>query len=407
MVIFISKLCIKLSKIFGNHGSSIGGKIARHLDKNILKKLSKNVKIVIVITGTNGKTTTSNLIASCFDKKIIHNSKGANMYQGIVNAFLETKSDTAVLEVDEGSIEKVFKDLRVDYFVITNFFRDQLDRYSEIDMIIEKIKNSIQSNTKLILNANDPFTMKLDNNNSIYYGISSDYLGFKNFEISESKYCPHCHKKLIYSKLFYLQVGYYSCENCEFKTPHLSAVASEFTNDFVVINGEKFKHNLMGNYNIFNFCATYCIAKELDLDVDNGFIKYKSYDGRMQKIGKHIVTLAKNPSGMNLSLLQINSEFKNVLFILNDNFVDGIDISWIWDADFELLKNNYEFFVAGLRKEDMALRLKYAGISSKNIHIINNLNKESMYILNDMTFCISSFTGIEEIKSIVEKRVNI
>ncbi len=404
MVKFIAKIGIKLSKFLGNDGTSIGGKIAWKLDKNILKKLAKDVETVIVITGTNGKTTTSNLIASCFDEKIIHNGKGANMYFGVISAFLQGKAKVAVLEVDEGSVNKVFNDLNVDYFVVTNFFRDQLDRYSEIDMLVDKIKSGIDQNTKLILNANDPFTMRLDHGNSVYYGISSDFDGFNDFEISESKYCPKCNKLLVYDHVFYLQIGYYKCD-CGFKTPDIKYVASKFSDGEITINNNVYHHNLVGNYNAFNLVAAYALCSEINLDVKQGFKSYYSSDGRMQLIGKHIVTLAKNPSGMNLSLQQINHNYKNVLFTLNDNYVDGLDISWIWDADFEILDNSYTYYVDGLRKTDMALRLKYAGISKDNIHVVEDIEKQLDSILTKPTFSISSYTAVDSVKKLFEKKV--
>lgn len=404
MVKFIANTCVKVSRLMGNYGTSIGGKIAYKLDKNILKKLASNVETVVVITGTNGKTTTSNLISSCFEEEIIHNGKGANMYFGVISAFLQNKGKVAVLEVDEGSITKVFNDIKVDYFIVTNFFRDQLDRYSEIDMLVDKIKESIQPNTKLILNANDPFTMRLDNENAIYYGIDKGFKGFKDFEISESKYCPKCNCQLSYAEVFYLQIGYYNC-NCGFKTPNIDYVANAFKNGEITINNQTYKHNLVGNYNVFNLAATYALCNELKLDATKGFTSYYSDDGRMQIIGNHIVTLAKNPSGMNLSLLQINNDYKNILFTLNDNYVDGQDISWIWDADFEMLDNTYKYYVNGIRKEDMALRLKYAGINQENITMINDIEKELDEIIKSPTFSISSYTAVDDMKKMFEKRV--
>ncbi len=404
MVKFIAKTIIKLSQLFGNDGTSIGGKVAYMLDKNILKKLSKNVSKVVVITGTNGKTTTSNLIAACFDEPIVHNAKGANMYYGVISAFIKCKGKVAILEVDEGSVSKVLNDLKVDYFIVTNFFRDQLDRYSEIDMLIDKIKNSIQDNTTLILNANDPFTMRLSNDNAKYFGISPGFEGFREFEVSESRYCPKCSNLLEYNKVFYLQIGYYHCD-CGFNTPDINYVASNFANGSITINNKKYSHNLVGNYNVFNLVATFALCSEIGLDASIGFSKFYSEDGRMQKINNHIVTLAKNPSGMNLSLIQISEEYKNVLFTLNDNYVDGLDISWIWDADFEILTNNHTYYVNGKRKEDMALRLKYAGIKQDNIEVVNDIDKEIDNIIKDSTFSISSYTAVFEIKKLFEERV--
>ncbi len=408
MVKFIAKFIMRLSKLTGRGGTSIGGSVAHTLDKNILRKLSEGVDTIIVITGTNGKTTTSNLIATTFEEDIIHNGKGANMYNGIISAFLQKKAKVAVLEVDEGSIAKVFADIKVDYFVVTNFFRDQLDRYAEIDMLVDKIKASISKDTHLILNANDPFTMRLDHGNSTYYGLDKSIDDFRDYEITESRYCPKCNKKLEYDKLFYLQIGYYNCD-CGFVHPKLDISVSEIGSDYIVINNQKLSHNLKGAYNAYNLAAAYTASKHLNTNVEKGFKNYYSNDGRMQVLNindnNHVVTLAKNPSGMNMSLSSITTDYKNVIFVLNDGIVDGIDISWIWDADFELLTNDYNYYICGTRKEDMAVRLKFAGIEQTNIVIVEDLDNVLDDVVKHPTFAISSYTGIEKVRKMFEKRV--
>lgn len=408
MVEVISRSVIKLSKLFGNNGSSIGGKVAYKLDKKILQKLSADVETIIVVTGTNGKTTTSNLIAALFDETIIHNAKGANMYYGVINAFLLNKSKYAVLEVDEGSVKNVLRDLKVDYLVVTNFFRDQLDRYSEIDMLVETIKNSIDEDTHLILNADDPFTTRLDNGNSSFYGMDKGIDCFTDFNVFESRYCHKCGKKLVYDKIFYSQLGYYNC-SCGFKHPKVDTIVNKIENKCIEINGHTYKHHLSGNYNAYNIAAVSCLADLLDLKLDFALQYYHSEDGRMQEIEiddvTHLVTLAKNPSGMNMSISNASDEYKNIVFVLNDLDLDGRDISWIWDADFELLSKDRTYYCDGTRKLDMSIRLKYAGIALDNIKIVNDLDSELDDILVDKTYLISSYTSIDKTRKLLEKRV--
>lgn len=403
MIRLVSKLAIKLSRLLKNDGTSIGGKVAYTLDKDILRKLSKDYETIIVVTGTNGKTTVSNLIASCFEQPVTNNSKGANMYFGVVSAFIQKKSKIAVLEVDEGSIHKVFKDIKVDYFIVMNFFRDQLDRYGEIDILVDQIKNSIQPNTKMILNANDPFCFRLSNNNTKFFGLSSDIDFSTNFSISESKFCPNCKKEFVYKKNFYLQIGYYYC-SCGFNHPKLDYCVEQINESSIVINSNELHHNLIGNYNSFNIAACYSLCKEIGIDPVIGLSKYISDDGRMQVFEKNVLTLVKNPSGMNMSIMQISNKYKNIVFILNDNVLDGKDVSWIWDADFELLTNNYNFFCCGTRKYDMAVRLKLANINKENINIIKNLDDSIDNIISNPTFVISSYTSIHDTKKMFEKR---
>ncbi len=403
----ISRFFAKLSKLIGKGGTTIGGIIAYKLDKNILRKLGSKMDTIIVVTGTNGKTTTSNLIASCFEESIIHNNKGANMYYGIISAFINGKGKTAVLEIDEGSINKIFSELKVDYFIVTNFFRDQLDRYGEIDMLVDKIGSCISKDTHLILNADDPFTMRLDHGNSSYYGLNKNINNFEDFEIAESRYCPNCYKLLTYEKIFYLQLGYYNC-TCGFNHPKLDSSVDKIEDYLITINNKEFKHNLKGKYNAYNLAATHLLATKMNLNIEKGFNSYFSLDGRMQVIKvndiNHIVTLVKNPSGMNMSFTEINDNIKNVVFILNDGILDGIDVSWIWDADFEVLDNNCRYYVCGTRKEDMAIRLKYAGINTDKIIYIDDLNAKLDKLLTEPTFAISSYTSIQDTRKIFERR---
>ena len=197
----LAKLTRNTSKLIGKKGTDLPGKVLRKLDKDILIKLSKQYDEIVFVTGTNGKTTTSNLIGHTLKEagiNFINNFEGANMLDGIISTFaIQSKNDTklAVIEIDEGSIKKVMQYITPTKFVINNFFRDQIDRFGEIDTLIATIGEQLEGkNIQLILNSDDPFVTRLSKygNNNIYFGIDKDAYSFTDYGISESKFCPSC-----------------------------------------------------------------------------------------------------------------------------------------------------------------------------------------------------------------------
>jgi UDP-N-acetylmuramyl tripeptide synthase len=264
--------------------------------------------------------------------------------------------------------------------VVTNFFRDQLDRYSEIDMVIDKIATSIKDkpNVKLVLNIDDPFCFRLANDNYIGYGLDSSIDIFEKGTISDSKYCAICQNELVYTKEFYGQLGYYTC-SCGFNRPIPKYLLTDAMTSEVKINDKVYLHHIAGSYNIYNILGAIALLKELNINdetINNGLLNFKNIPGRMQlfKFDNHnvYVNLVKNHAGMNLSLQEFKLlKPKHVTFILNDYTADGKDVSWIWDADFEYLLDLDidRFFIAGTRCFDMALRLKNMGIEKNRITI--------------------------------------
>ncbi|MDH6603764.1 UDP-N-acetylmuramyl tripeptide synthase [Bacilli bacterium PM5-9] len=424
MSILLGKIAIKISRMMGNRGTDVGGRTALRFNKKIFKKLSNNIETIILVTGTNGKSTTTNLIANVLemcDEKTISNKTGANMYTGILSSMVEAyrffgdkKVKYGVFEVDEGNVYKVMNELDNNYLVITNFFRDQLDRYSEMDLLIDKIKNSlVDKNVELILNVDDPFCLRFNEFNYVGYGFSNNIKDFEQGSISDSRHCPNCGKELIYSHIFYGQLGHYVCE-CGFNRTQPKYELEFLKVDEVTINNFPFKHNLRGSYNAYNILAAIASLQEIgisNIDIQKGLNRYKSDDGRMQliKVNNNNVylNLVKNHAGMNMTLQEIKGlRPQNVAFILNDYEGDGKDVSWIWDADFEhLLKLDIErFFISGTRANDMALRLKNMGVEPRKIMV--NVLFESMVdiICEKDAVVIASYTALNDTKNILMKR---
>ncbi|MDR3215060.1 MAG: MurT ligase domain-containing protein [Bacilli bacterium] len=426
MGIILGKLAIAFSRFSGRKGTNIGGKIALKFNKHILRKLTANIDEIILVSGTNGKSTTTNIIAQTLSNSkasIVSNIDGANMYTGIVSTLIDNYKlgknnhyQYGVFEVDEGSIPLVLNDLDKCSLVITNFFRDQLDRYAEIDIIIDKINNAVAlkgDDIKLYLNVDDPFCYRLRDYNFIGYGLDKKIDIFKEGTISDSRYCAICGRALQYSKIFYGQLGHYTCE-CGFNRPNPKYLLSNVSNEALKINNTIFHHHIMGSYNIYNILAAISVLKEMaikDEIIEKTLVNFKTIDGRMQllHLNNHQIylNLVKNHAGMNLTLQEISYlKVNHVCFLLNDYTADGKDISWIWDADFEYLLNMdiKKFFISGTRCYDMALRLKNMGIDEHKI-IVNPLFETIIdLVISDNAFIIASYTALWKAKKLLEAK---
>ncbi len=242
MAIWTGKMAGKLSKTMGYDGTTIPGVVARKLDHGFLRHLRKTAKTVIFVSGTNGKTTTANLTAHLFrfaGKKVITNPEGSNMVTGLSAALVRNTpifgwrmNEIAVMEVDEASLPKVVAECVPDYLIVTNFFRDQLDRYGEMDLLIEKMKESLRPyDIKLILNGDDPFVHRFSDlqKENIYAGLAADAYPFQAYTMGESKFCPDCQKELSYHTIHYGQLGHYQC-SCGFSRPEPDFSAEKVDN---------------------------------------------------------------------------------------------------------------------------------------------------------------------------------
>ena len=375
-------------------GTSFVGMLTLKTCPDFLKYCSGYIKNKIVtVSGTNGKTTTSGLIAHILEtahQAVIHNLKGANMLTGIANVFALKlrpfkRFDYAVIESDEAYLTKLYDYMKADYLVVTNLFRDQLDRYGELATTAGFIQNAIDKNPDLtlILNADDPLVANFgQNRKTVYYGFENvEYI--QNYEKSNAPTevfnCP-CGRPLKYSRQFFAQQGHYYCE-CGFKRPQCDYSADvKIFDDYSVLtvhyNGIdfEFKVGLVGLYNAYNALAAIAFAFENGLnqaEIQKALDSYKSIFGRAEKrtINGHptIIQLIKNPTGASevLKTVDLNS---NIVIAINDNYADGRDISWLWDSDFEQLKNAQKLGItSGVRANDMATRRKYAGVPQEKI----------------------------------------
>ena len=394
--VWAAKISEKASvHIFHRQGVTWAGKIALKIDPSILHDLAGQVrKDIFIVCGTNGKTTTNNMLCAAIEKegyKVICNHTGSNMLNGVVAAFVlgagfsgNLDADYACIEIDEASTRRVFPHFKPDYMVLTNLFRDQLDRYGEIDITMNILKEVMQSapEMKVIVNGDDALSAYLaqeSGNPYVTYGISEQVVDDKDsHEIREGRFCKKCGAPLKYNFYHYSQLGDYACTGCDFKRPEIDYDAADVAvSDHLAftVDGKRLEANYKGFYNVYNILAAYAAGKTGGLGLEHFqdmLAEFNPENGRMEQFDvqgtKIVLNLAKNPAGFNqnISAVMQDESMKDVIIVINDNAQDGTDISWLWDVDFDRFKgaNINSITVSGIRCQDMRLRMKYVDITS-------------------------------------------
>lgn len=437
-----AKIVKLLNKRFGSGGTAAPGLASLYLDKNLLRKLTDKLETTLLITGTNGKTTTSRIVGNFLEYKnidYVHNRHGSNLERGLISAFVDKigllgnlTSKLGVFEVDEAALKTVITKTSPKTLTITNLFRDQLDRYGEVDNI-KKIWTDVIANldqeVTLVLNADDPtvaFLGKETKCKVVYFGLEDKKISLeKQPSAVDSIKCPSCYSDLEYSVYFLSHQGIYKCSGCGFARPRVDIVASDIKlskneSEFTLEDGKDLSFDLNaklpGLYNVYNCLAAYATLKAANFELDIFPIilkEFKPVFGRNEKLffeGRNIVVaLAKNPTGFNEIIRTfLNEKEQTVLIAINDLIADGRDVSWLWDVEFETLVNQENrYFVSGTRATDMALRLKYAGI--KDFTTIESVKDSLETALdsipqNDTLIVIPTYTAMLELKRIFEKK---
>ncbi len=361
--------------------SVLPGEIARRIQPQLLHLLSCQVKQgVILIAGTNGKTTTSLLLCTMLERqgwRVAHNATGANLENGLITALLEStnligqlNADYAILEVDENVVPKVVQPIQPRIILCLNLFRDQLDRYGEVDTISQRWAKAIAPlplETIVIPNADDPTLSYMGQQlpqRVLFFGLREpkQYLDEIPHAV-DSIYCPSCGHSLEYQGVYLSHLGDFHCPSCGFHKGQLA------------IDSREWPQILIGLYNKYNTLAAVLAAQQLGVDdvtIRNTIANFQAAFGRAEELevkGKKVrILLSKNPVGMNETIRAVNQAGgQTTLLVLNDRIPDGTDVSWIWDVDTEkLVERGGTLVVSGDRVYDMALRLRYSQQNNNN-----------------------------------------
>ena len=406
--IFLAVLACKTSRwllrTFGGGGTDFPGRIALKICPNLLGELAKNVTTVIV-TGTNGKTTTSRMIEQTLaDSEISYfaNKSGANLLSGVTAEFCafstlggKCKKKVALIESDEAAFKAISRYVDAKTVVVTNVFRDQLDRYGEVTHTLGNLRIGLENspNATVCLNADDSLCASLADTakNVVFYGVNVPIYTSRVAELSDAPYCLRCKHEYEYDYITYGHLGKWRCPSCGYARPEPQVAVSQIASSdaersqiTVAVDDAPFEVtvNLPGGYNIYNAAASMAVAKAagLDLSVAAAALGHFSCGfGRMEKfrVGTAYarMILIKNPAGCNQVLNFLTQRRDPFVFAacLNDRAQDGKDISWIWDVDFEQLAQMGDTLekvcVSGIRAADMALRFYYAGIPLEKIEV--------------------------------------
>lgn len=434
--ILATKISSFLLHLIGR-GGSMPGAIGLALDPRILSSL-KIRGPVILVTGTNGKTSTANMITDLLinaGMQVISNRKGDNLKEGIATTLLTNSSvsgtvhaDAVVLEVDELNIRHILPNLPVSALVVNNFFRDQLDRAREMEQLIESIERVLPAyKGTMILNGNDPNVVRLSltatQAHAIYYGMAKNKYSQSNTnEASEGKFCPKCGHRLNYAYYQYSHIGQFACTHCDFETPQLDVELKNIDLDAetFVYQNEMFQSPYEGMYSMYNCAAVLAVGHFLHI---NTYTAQKVFAHAPQPKGRNerfinqdltcILNLVKNPTGANevIKVIEKDQSSKKICIVLNDREQDGTDVSWIYDTFFEKLMNpsTKEIICTGSRANDMALRIYYGGYQG-TITVIDDLNeaiRKSFSGADKTIYVVATYTALLPTRNAIVKEMNL
>ena len=440
LAILLCKLLRAFSRLVHRGGTAMPGRWALKVCPDLLARLSKNVDTV-VITGTNGKTSSSRIVEQAFveqGRNYFANRSGANLLSGITTEFVmnctlggKMKKEWAVIECDEAAAVKVFPQLQPQVVVVTNLFRDQLDRFGEVTHTLSNIRTAIEAvpQATLCLNADCSLCSSLAlslPNRVVYFGMEKGAVPSRaKPELSDATHCIRCKTEYEYDYISYGHLGGFRCPKCgyarhaaDYAVTDVIEQRSSGTTAAFSIRGERrvVEINLPALYNVYNAVGALAAAMESGVGADEAVRALASFQcgfGRMEafRLGKADVRmmLVKNPAGCNQVIDYLeNLHNRFVLAIcLNDRGADGTDISWIWDAEFERLNSIAgrieKVIVSGDRAQDMRVRLKYAGIPDENITVERDYEKlvSSLEPLQTDVCLMPTYTAMLELRSVM------
>ena len=429
-------------------GTTLPGRVLLRMEPEAIARLGDRLRRgATIVSATNGKTTTAGMIASILaadGRRPVHNRAGSNMTWGVATALLEQRGEEGLFEVDEAWLPRVAEQLDPSLIVLGNLFRDQLDRYGEMEALADDWAGTVAArvgSTRFVLNADDPLIADLGRDPAgerregvLYFGIEDASQALPELQHAfDAKHCRRCGHPYAYERAFVGHLGHYSCPNCGAERPQPEVAATEI--ELQGMDGSRTRVRtpsgeielnlpLPGLYNVYNALAAVAAGLRLGVAperIASALGEMRAAFGRVETIPVNdtpvSILLIKNPAGANevLRTLMLESrehaeegEGIDLWIALNDRIADGRDVSWIWDADFELLADGVRRVVcAGTRAPEMALRLKYAGWPEEAIEIVPGIEASldaAVAGASGAVFALPTYTALMELRKLLADR---
>jgi UDP-N-acetylmuramyl tripeptide synthase len=402
--ILAARTVARLSRLAGaGGGTTLPGKLLWKLDPGAIDRLAARLPLgSVLISATNGKTTTAAMAAEILSPKfqLAHNRSGANLISGIASTLLaDREGELGLFEVDEGALPEVARRVRPRAICLGNLFRDQLDRYGELELVAERWRGTVAAlpaESRVVVNGDDPQVGDLARERpALVFGVDDPRHAYAALpHAADSKWCVRCGTPYDYEAAYIGHLGAYRCPRCGHRRPPLDVVAREIELDGL----ERVRFELVaptgtrevqlavpGLYNVYNALAASSLALSLGASLDeaaDGLERFRAAFGRFERIAvgdrRLLMLLIKNPAGANevVRTLVAGGTPKVLLAALNDEIADGRDVSWIWDVDFEPLLDGLELLVAsGERAAELGLRFTYAGLPEERLELVGDLER--------------------------------
>ena len=430
-------------------GTSLPGKVLIRLEPHAIAELSSRLsRGCAVISATNGKTTTASMAASILERAgiaLVHNRAGANMAGGVASTLLsaarsrgQIKGELGLFEVDEFWLDRLTAELEPRALLLGNLFRDQLDRYGELDTIADRwsaVTRSLPAGTQLALNADDPLIADLGRgiDGVTYFGVEDASVAMPEMQhAADSKHCRNCGAAYIYDAIYLGHLGRYRCPSCGAQRPRPAIAAEQIVLDGT--RGASFRLRtpggsvdvrlpLPGLYNIYNALGAAALCLGLGVSPDQivaGLEAVRAAFGRAETVrigdAELRILLVKNPAGANeiLRTLALEGSELDLLGILNDRTADGRDVSWVWDADFEVLAPHVrQLTCAGTRAAELAVRMKYAGVPVQRLSVVHELGAAldgavaARSTGSGTLFVLPTYTALLELRDLLAARGHV
>jgi lipid II isoglutaminyl synthase (glutamine-hydrolysing) len=423
------------ARLAGRGGTSLPGKVLMRAEPHaIARPAARLPRGSVVISATNGKTTTAAMVASILGRsgtRLVHNRAGANMAGGVAAALAAGRGDMGLFEVDEFWLGPVAAELEPRAVLLGNLFRDQLDRYGELEIIADRwaqIVNGLPGPTALVLNADDPLVADLGRHRDArYFGVDDDALALPELQhASDSKHCRRCGHAYTYEAAYLAHLGRYACPNCGARRPDpdVSASAVELRGirsaafTLTAPDGvRRIELPLPGLYNVYNALAAAALCQGLGVPLDEvaaGLAAVAPAFGRAETLdlgGRPTsILLVKNPAGANevLRTLALEGVDLDLFGVLNDRTADGRDVSWVWDADWEIVAPHVRRLTcSGTRAAELALRLKYAGVDTARLEVVEDLESGLDHALAagvGPLYALPTYTALLDLRDLLARR---